>query len=560
MSSLLNPAQNLMGRLSYARKFQLVYLLVMAPLIYLVVQLLVADFRALQTADRLQQRVGVLGEISGFIHRVEQMRDLAPIYALAGEHDQPRKRYQAARLEAMERFDAIGSDYKGSTALLTSIRQGLETEEPLTPGSEVYQIEQVFEQSQQLVRNAYEWRQLVASEAGMMAVADAELNELRAVFTDTIPRVREVAGRGRGYGAYFLYREFVDSSSVFIMDNTWERMESDIGQLRVEIQDKGNEASSFVRRLADGLGSIQGLFDAEVVQAFDLTTDWDVYFDQTSADIDSIHATETDLLEVLDARLQDNYQNMRHSLLLHGASLALILGGVAYLLGGFYRSVRLTITDLRDAARTVAQGEYDQAIQSGTRDELSQLAMSLDDMRIELKRREAVLRDFSLRDGLTGLRNRHFFDEALESGLRRARKQGSALSLLLVDLDYFKSVNDDYGHLAGDAALKQAASAFELVFRRDEDVVARYGGEEFTVLLVGVSAELVGKRAEQLRKKIEEMVVTVDDHRFSVTASIGGVTLVPDSATTPHGVIQIADSALYAAKDNGRNQVVHRCS
>lgn len=155
-------------------------------------------------------------------------------------------------------------------------------------------------------------------------------------------------------------------------------------------------------------------------------------------------------------------------------------------------------------------------------------------------------------DGLTGVHNKRFFLEFFERELARARRHARPLSLALLDLDHFKTVNDTHGHLVGDTTLKRVARVIQDRVRKDE-LLARYGGEEFAVVLP--ETDLKGARAfcETIRRQIEDHSFAFDGHEIKVTVSIGIATLGPEHDVD--GLIREADARLYEAKDSGRNRV-----
>jgi diguanylate cyclase (GGDEF)-like protein len=160
------------------------------------------------------------------------------------------------------------------------------------------------------------------------------------------------------------------------------------------------------------------------------------------------------------------------------------------------------------------------------------------------------------RDGLTRLYNRRSFDERLVYEIKRRSRYHHDLSLLMVDLDHFKSVNDTYGHKAGDLVLRKVGEILSTVFRTT-DLAARYGGEEFVVLLPHTSEEAAWKLAERVRTAIENCAFRFDGRDFSVTASIGVASVEGGSlSATDDDLVLKADKALYQAKNNGRNMVV----
>ncbi len=158
------------------------------------------------------------------------------------------------------------------------------------------------------------------------------------------------------------------------------------------------------------------------------------------------------------------------------------------------------------------------------------------------------------RDALTGLPNRRHFQERLESELAWHQRHEAPLSLLFVDLDHFKHVNDTHGHLAGDAVLKGVAELLQDVCRV-EDEVARWGGEEFVLLLRQTPEDAALQVAERLRVAVAEKTFTIDGRAVRITTSVGVATRVGDAVTGPDELLQEADAYLYIAKESGRNRV-----
>lgn len=179
---------------------------------------------------------------------------------------------------------------------------------------------------------------------------------------------------------------------------------------------------------------------------------------------------------------------------------------------------------------------------------------------LTLKAQTDMLRSLAFVDGLTGLANRRQFDDALETEWRRCHRSNTPLSLLMIDLDYFKRYNDYYGHQMGDVCLQRIASLLKVSFKRASDLTARYGGEEFVCLMPECDPLDAQTKAEKLRAGVVVLGIAHADSPVAqhVTLSIGVSTVVPDSTHNPAALIAAADAALYSAKNNGRNRVEFR--
>jgi two-component system cell cycle response regulator len=184
------------------------------------------------------------------------------------------------------------------------------------------------------------------------------------------------------------------------------------------------------------------------------------------------------------------------------------------------------------------------------------------DLQEELMLAREALRQQATHDGLTGLLNRSAILEVLHNEVARAQRENQILSILMVDLDHFKQVNDEFGHLAGDAVLREASSRMRAVVRR-YDSVGRYGGEEFLVVLPGCDSVAAAAQAERLCLALSAAPFVFGNGTCSLTGSVGYVcsTDVPAGhpvcwleVPTSESLIRLADAALYDAKNRGRNR------
>jgi two-component system cell cycle response regulator len=160
----------------------------------------------------------------------------------------------------------------------------------------------------------------------------------------------------------------------------------------------------------------------------------------------------------------------------------------------------------------------------------------------------------ALRDPLTKLFNKRYLMDRLDSELKFSKRHETAVSVLMLDLDHFKKVNDTYGHLAGDAVLAQLANVLVRAVR-NEDVVARFGGEELVIILRAISIDLAVTLGERLRKLVEATVIEYQSRTLKVTISVGAAGYPSTKADTVEQLLDAADQALYRAKHAGRNRV-----
>ncbi len=173
---------------------------------------------------------------------------------------------------------------------------------------------------------------------------------------------------------------------------------------------------------------------------------------------------------------------------------------------------------------------------------------------LEAKRLTETLRDSSLRDAMTGLNNRRFLEEYVDTLIASARRRQVSLAIMLLDLDYFKVVNDTYGHDAGDTVLKALSGVLKQSVRAS-DMVIRFGGEEFLIVLQDATEDGAAKVAENIRSAVEKLKIQVAGAMLQKTISIG-MAMFPGDSETFWQTVKFADVALYRAKEQGRNRVV----
>lgn len=248
--------------------------------------------------------------------------------------------------------------------------------------------------------------------------------------------------------------------------------------------------------------------------------------------------------------LQANSPRIRQKIALFMLPFALLSILLAMKLAGSFAK---PLQRLAQAASEISKGNYSVQLPLSRRDELGDLAHAFNAMAVNLKDHFEKVTDMANRDGLTGLYNARYFQEAIAREMDRVKRSGRPLSVVIFDADRFKRINDRFGHPAGDQILQHIARIAKSVLR-GYDVLARYGGEEFIALLTDTNISQAALLAERIRKMIEQRPhVTDDNETIRVTVSMGVA-----QARAPYEKMELisrADQALYRAKEDGRNRV-----
>jgi diguanylate cyclase len=224
--------------------------------------------------------------------------------------------------------------------------------------------------------------------------------------------------------------------------------------------------------------------------------------------------------------------------------------------GSVFEAVLLSfaLAERINIERKLRFAAQDEALQITRRLNL-ELEQRVQERTSELELLNTKLQELSNTDQLTQLKNRRYMDQLIRKEWSRCKRYGHFLSVMILDVDFFKNVNDQYGHSAGDTCLKQIAKRMLDCLRRPSDQVARYGGEEFCIILPETDSKGAQLVAERIRKKISSQTITTEDAQFSVTVSIGIESEIPLDQTSVETMLHRADLALYHSKQNGRNLV-----
>lgn len=243
--------------------------------------------------------------------------------------------------------------------------------------------------------------------------------------------------------------------------------------------------------------------------------------------------------------VQQQTANTLTDMLVYYASVSLLLIVISTLSLMGLKMTTATATDFLLAETPHYLGPKEQQLA------YSALKREYDELQFNLR----LLQQKNAIDFLTGLKNRQFFDEKYHYELARSARDKLPMSLIMMDLDYFKKINDVYGHQVGDEVLKAVSKRFYFVIKRPADALCRYGGEEFAVLLPNTPSKGAHHIAELIKQGISSQPIATARGDINVTISLGIATVVHTNDGDPKVLLQLADKALYRAKENGRNRI-----
>ncbi|MDX9740106.1 MAG: sensor domain-containing diguanylate cyclase [Gammaproteobacteria bacterium] len=277
--------------------------------------------------------------------------------------------------------------------------------------------------------------------------------------------------------------------------------------------------------------------------------------------INTITATVNTLYEAHNIRIRETERDKNQATQRHRTNLILtaviFAGGICFFFFASYVLSMHIIRPLRtlhDGIRQIGAGDLSCRIDLDLENEVGELARGINTMAKRLQQDQIELAQLAIRDSLTGLYNRREFERLLGEELHRSARYHHPLSLLLIDIDKFKEINDGFGHRAGDRALKMVSAAIRDISRKG-DVVARYGGDELAVLLPETPIDDAMVLAERIRNLTAGRSLPIGTDRvMQITLSIG-VAMTAGEITTSEQLIDAADQAMYVAKADGRNCV-----
>lgn len=556
-----------MSRLTYVSKFAVATALFAVPLMLVVINESFEHFETIQQLEKKYIAIERLDDIHKISREIEALRNTRAQVLLLSKEDL-RVRVEEQKLAILESLKALKN--KPSITESNLIKLAVSNlASALTLGGRVFENEgdslySIFDSINRIVVQSHRLGVLVLSEGGGLNDDDVLSLNIVSLLMNDIHKPLENFGKAEVVGVYFLNKGFLDSQGVLALSKISAELDVGYQTLSQKLEsifsrfESANSTSMIDATLLESISRLRVLEEDAIIMDPDLEIPEDLYRNSCQRELKDLYLFQDQLVYFL----LDRYRNRIETLIDDQWQRSLFIGTIIfvsmYVFMGIFFSVENSLQQLILAAKRVSSGDLHTKVTIKTRDELYQLSCVLEEMRMQLKARNKELFDLAITDGLTGLFNRKHFNDCLSTGLKNASRASSPLTLLIIDIDFFKKLNDDYGHQVGDECLVEMGSILKRVLERETDAAFRYGGEEFTVILPNVSSKDCVSMVKKIGSAIRSASIMVNDESLSFTASIGVASTDVIDTYDVYNLVHAADEALYQAKDNGRDcYVIH---
>ena len=562
LEAWFSPAVLLMSRLTYVSKFAVATALFAVPLILVVINETLEHFHKIELLERkliAVERLDDIQQVSRHIavirnNRVRTLLQSKPLISSDSDN------HKTAVLEALEILESRPSIARNNLIKLAisnlavavvSGRRNVGTE-----GDSIYSV---FGSANDLVVQAHRLGVLVVSEAGLLNDDDVLSLNIASFLMGELQKPLENFGKIESFGGYFLEKGYLDSQSVLVFSSIFTQLDARYLAMSQSLSsiferfESANQTEVIDISLLEVIPELQVFSEDVVILDSELEMSDAEYRIECQRFLGNMYKFQDQLIGYLQYRYQARINELKIDLWQRTLSIGVLVFGAMYLFMGIFYSVEHSLLQLISAAERVSSGDLDTKVEIETRDELYQLACVFEDMRIQLKARDQALFDLAITDGLTGLFNRKYFNDCLNLSLKNASRSNSDLTLIIIDIDFFKNLNDTYGHQVGDTCLVEMGNILTTTLERETDLAFRYGGEEFAVILPNMPSKNCIGMTEKIWRAIRESEIIVGVEALSFTASLGVASSDMIGSYDVFSLIQAADKALYVAKDKGRD-------
>jgi len=562
---LFRPAMVIMNRLSYPLKFAIVSALFAVPLTITSVQTILDRQYEISSVEYTHQGMLKIKAFHPIITELERLRDLSLTQRIL-DNSKLTELFDASRKKATLALNNYIQDKRFEHNQLLSLTarnlqislKKLQT----STGSEGDTVYNIFDNVNFLIDDAYTLQSKTANEHGLLSDRNILATQMTTLLIKDFQAPMEAMGRARAYGIYFINAAVIGSQGITLLEETFQKLSRLEERLRQRFTLLFSSHSELLNNkiinpdILVNMNEVSYLIEESLLLDPDLTMTWEDYYQKTSQAIEQMNILQFEVVSFLLSHYQQRALELKHEREMYALSIGALIGLFLYLFVGFYLTVRNSIEGLSQAARHVAEGALDEEFVIESYDEMGKLAKVFDTMRGQLKERHQQLIEQAITDGLTGIHNRKYFNDRLIEQVALCRRIKKPMTLLLLDIDHFKKLNDTYGHQAGDYCLQEVAKHLKKCLGRQSDAVSRYGGEEFTVLLPATDLPGGEKVAEQLCDEIRKLSLEYNSQELSVTISIGIACTAHINGFNEDNLVSLADSALYQAKESGRDRSV----
>jgi len=569
MKTLFKPSKKLMDGVSYPEKFGIIFLIVLIPMFVLSLYLLTYIRTDIQLLENERLGLSYIKILRQPVEHIQQHRGMVAAYLDGATefHDliiQKQTLIDEKLVQLTELDIKLGKQFD----VTKSISKVIQLWGQIKANSMNLPTQRAINVHTVLIDDLLALKKDVADASKLVLDPNIDSYYMGNVIVSGLPNMIENMGQARAQGAAIAAKGGFSNQALrvelSILSNNIDLYFEDISFALQKVYEVNKKLSKDLKVSTDAnntaIREIQSLLADKLLNAETVTIDGIVMFNAATKAINGSYKLYDALMPRLDTLFVERIAARRSEMYIAISVVLGVLILVVYLFSGFFYSVTESIQTINASSRQLALGNLDSQIKLKSRDEMTKIADSFNDMVDRLKyMRDAMmkqnhkLQELSIRDGMTGLFNHRHLIEIGQNCVAEALRYHRPLSCMMIDIDYFKAVNDNYGHPFGDFVLTGVAKLLQSKLRK-VDIVSRYGGEEFVVIMPTtdiVNAEIA---ADKIREAIEVFNFRQNGVEHKITVSVG-VAEHQQHELKIMTLLARADKALYQSKASGRNKV-----